>query len=28
MVGHVQADGSGGSDKKAVMTGDMGSSCS
>ena len=26
VVGHAQADGSGGSDEKAVMTGDMGSS--
>ena len=26
VVGHMQADGSGGSDEKAVMTGDMGSS--
>ena len=26
VVGHMQADGGGGSDEKAVMTGDMGSS--
>jgi len=26
VVGHTQADGGGGSDEKAVVTGDMGSS--